>query len=133
MIVVDANLLVYFFVAGPGSARAERVMRRDPAWAAPLLWRSEFRNAMLGVVRRGGLAREDAVQALREAERWMRGREYSVVSEEVLDLAVGSGCSAYDCEYVAMAQDLGIPLVTADRQVLASFPRTAISPEAFAR
>lgn len=131
MIVVDANLLVYFFVAGPGSAKAERVVRQDSQWAAPLLWRSEFRNALLGVVRRGGLAAGDAVQALREAEHWMRGREYSVVSEHVVELAVRSGCSAYDCEYVATAEDLGVPLVTADRQVLASFPRTAISPEAF--
>ena len=29
------------------------------------------------------------------------------------------GCSAYNCRFVSLAQDLGIPLVTADRQVLA--------------
>lgn len=133
MIVADANLLVYLFVAGQGSTRAEQVMRRDPVWSAPLLWRSEFRNALLGIVRGGGLARQDAVQALREAEHLMQGREYAVVSEHVFELAIQSGCSAYDCEYVATAEDLGVPLVTTDRQVLASFPRTAISPEAFGR
>lgn len=130
MIVVDANLLVYLFVAGAGSTKAESVLRRDPVWAAPLLWRSEFRNALLGIVRHRGLAREDAVQSLREAEAWMRGREYSVLSERVFDLAVSSGCSAYDCEYVAAAEDLGIRLVTSDRQVLSAFPRTAVSPDA---
>jgi predicted nucleic acid-binding protein len=130
VIVVDANVLVYLFVAGSGSTRAERVLRRDPDWAAPLLWRSEFRNALLGIVRRGGLAREDAVHALREAEAWMRGREYSVLSEHVFDLAVRSGCSAYDCEYVATAEDLRVALVTADRKVLSAFPEVAISPDA---
>jgi hypothetical protein len=49
VIVVDANVLVYLFVAGAGSGKAERVLRRDPVWAAPLLWRSEFRNALLGI------------------------------------------------------------------------------------
>jgi len=131
VIVVDANLLVYLFVAGTGTANAERVLRRDPVWAAPLLWRSEFRNAVLGVVRRRGLSRDDAVQAIRAAEDWMRGREYAVLSDNVFDLAIRSGCSAYDCEYVATADDLGVPLVTADRQVLTAFPRTAVSPQAF--
>jgi predicted nucleic acid-binding protein len=130
VIVVDASILVYLFVAGVGSARAERVLRNDPAWAAPLLWRSEFRNAVLGIVRRRGLPRQDGVQAMREAEAWMRGREYAVVSDHVFELALSSGCSAYDCEYVAAAVDLGVSLVTSDRQVLSAFPRTAVSPDA---
>jgi predicted nucleic acid-binding protein len=48
-----------------------------------------------------------------------------------LQLAAESGCSAYDCEFVALARDLEVPLVTADRQLLAAFPSTAVSPEAF--
>jgi predicted nucleic acid-binding protein len=37
-----------------------------------------------------------------------------------------SGCSAYDCEFVALAQSLGIPLVTVDKHVLRQFPGVAI-------
>jgi len=69
---------------------------------------------------------------LSEAERSVAGREYSVVSHEVLRLAARSGCSAYDCEYVAVAQDLGTRLVTADHQLLATFPSIAVAPEVFA-
>jgi len=50
----------------------------------------------------------------------------------VLELAVRSRCTAYDCEFVALAKQLGVPLVTSDRQVLAAFPETAVSPDAFA-
>jgi predicted nucleic acid-binding protein len=57
----------------------------------------------------------------------MGGREYTV-----LTLATRSRCSAYDCEFVAVAQDLGVPLVTTDRQVLRAFPSVAVRPEAFA-
>jgi predicted nucleic acid-binding protein len=40
-------------------------------------------------------------------------------------------CSAYDCEFVALVQDIGVPLVTVDRQVLRAFPNVAISLDEF--
>jgi len=49
----------------------------------------------------------------------------------VLQLTTRSRCSAYDCEFVGLAQDLGVPFVTADREVLAAFPSTAVSPADF--
>ena len=132
MIVVDTNLLVYLYVRGQRTVQAEAVLRHDPAWAAPLLWRSEFRNTMVGLVRRQALRLEDALRITEEAERGMAGLEYAVASHEVLRLAAESGCSAYDCEFVSLARDLGLPFVTADRQVLAAFPSTAVTPDTFA-
>lgn len=107
------------------------MLRKDAAWAAPLLWRSEFRNVLSSLVRRRSLSLEDAVQIVAEAERALAGREYAVVSHHVLRLAARSGCSAYDCEFVALAEDLGVPLVTGDRQVLRAFPAAAVAPDAF--
>jgi len=65
------------------------------------------------------------------AEMFMQGREFEVPSVQVLRLAAESNCSAYDCEFVALAQDLGLPLVTSDRQILTEFPRVALSFEQF--
>lgn len=132
MIVVDVNLLVYLYVAGHRTTQAEAVLARDPVCVAPLLWRSEFRNTLVGLVRKRALALEDAIRIVSEAERAMAGREYSVVSYEVLQLAARSGCSAYDCEYAALAHDLGIRLVTTDRQLLRAFPSIAVAPDIFA-
>ena len=40
-------------------------------------------------------------------------------------------CSAYDCEYVAIAQQLYATLVTEDKGILKNFPNTALSMKAF--
>jgi predicted nucleic acid-binding protein len=131
VIVADTNLLIYLYVRGQRTQESEAVLQQEALWAAPLLWRSEFRNALIGLVRTDALQLEKALTIIDEAERWMIGHEYSVVSRQVLELASRSGCSAYDCEFVALAQDLEVPLVTNDRQILKAFPIIAISPSAF--
>lgn len=132
MIVADTNLLIYLYVQGQRTEESEAVLQQDALWTVPLLWRSEFRNVLIGLVRANALPLEKALAIIDEAERWLTGHEYSVVSRQVLELAHRSGCSAYDCEFVALAHDLDVPLVTNDRQILKAFPTIAISPSAFA-
>ncbi|MFQ5675209.1 MAG: VapC toxin family PIN domain ribonuclease, partial [bacterium] len=52
-------------------------------------------------------------RAVKRAETLMRGKQYEVASGDVLALAKSSGCTAYDCEFVALAKDLSLPLITA--------------------
>lgn len=133
MIVSDTNLIVYLYVKGQRTNQAEAVLLKDPTWVAPMLWRSEFRNTLLGLVRRKDLALDEVLELMSEAEQWMMGREYTVVSIKVLQLAEQSGCSAYDCEFASLAMDLEVPLVTSDRQLLRAFPGVAVSPEGFVK
>ena len=63
----------------------------------------------------------------------MQGRESQPDAATVLMLAAQSGCSAYDCEFVALAQDLGVPLVTSDRRLAAKFRPRAIHLREFVR
>ena len=131
MIVVDTNVMVYFWVPGELTDQAVRVYRKDPGWVAPMLWRSEFLNALALSMRRGLLALEDGLEVIERAETRMQGQELKVASAGVLSLAQQSGCSAYDCEFVWLAQDLGVTLVTADEELLAKFKSTAVSMRAF--
>ena len=131
MIVVDTNVLVYFWIHGPRTAVAEAVLRKDAVWAAPVLWRSEFRNALATLVQQRAISLDVAHHVASEAERRMAGQEYDVISHQILALAARSGCSAYDCEFVALAQHLEVPLVTTDGEVLRAFPSVAVRPETF--
>ncbi|MGH7338545.1 MAG: type II toxin-antitoxin system VapC family toxin [Myxococcota bacterium] len=127
MIVVDTNVIAYFWLPGHFTASAEALVARDPEWAAPLLWRSEFRSVLAGSLRRGDLDLDTANRLAERAEAHLRGREFAVGSVEVLSRVAGSRCSAYDCEFVVLAEELGVPLVTTDRRILADFPETAVA------
>lgn len=132
MIVADTNLVAYFYIEGDRTSAARQVYARDPEWAAPRLWRSEMRKILVRYLRLGHLALPGAVAVMMEAGRLLERGAHEVRSEDVLRLAAGSGRSAYDCEFVALARALRVPLVTGDRSILAAFPDTALSLEAFA-
>lgn len=101
-------------------------------WAAPPLWRSEFRNVVALYLRQGHLTLADALQYMQEAEALLQGREFEIPSAPVLELSQQSGCSAYDCEFVHLARELNVPLVTSDQRVLRAFSGLAVSLQNFA-
>ena len=133
MIVVDTNILAYLYINSDLSSRAAAAFRRDPDWAAPLLWRSEFRNVLALYLRQERLSLVEARQIMDDVTELMMDWEYEVTSYDVLHLVAQSSCTAYDCEFVALAEQLGIPLVTGDKQLINAFPDIAVSLEDFAR
>jgi predicted nucleic acid-binding protein len=127
VIVVDTNVIAYLYLPTEHTRLAEQLLLNDPDWAAPLLWRSEFRNVLALYLRQKRLDFDHAVAIQTEAESLLAGREFDVGSLDVLRLAASSGCSAYDCEFVALAAFLEVPLVTVDREVLKRFRATSVS------
>jgi len=125
VILVDTNVVAYLLLPGPQTALAEDLLIQQPEWAAPPLWRSEWRNVLAGYLRRGALDLNQALALQQQAELLVIRHEEPVSSQAVLQLVASSRCSAYDCEFVAAAQQLDVPLVTADRALLAAFPDVA--------
>jgi predicted nucleic acid-binding protein len=133
VIVVDTNIVCYRWIPGPHSHDVDKVLAKDPDWVAPLLWRSEFRNALAGAIRRRSISVESAIEIANLAEAALAENEFSISASAVLQLVSQSGCSAYDCEFVALAREQKVPLVTADRRILRDFPKLTISLEEFVR
>ncbi|MDP1606365.1 MAG: type II toxin-antitoxin system VapC family toxin [Rhodocyclaceae bacterium] len=130
MIVVDSNVLAYLYLPCEYTSAAEAWLERDPDWAAPILWRSEFRNILAGYIRRKAISFEWANSLQREAESLLEGAEFEVDSHAVLELVRDSECSAYDCEFVALAMKLGTRVVTMDKKLLRDFPQHTLALEA---
>ena len=96
-----------------------------------MLWRWEFRSALAGYIRRGSLTAATATTICLKAESTMSSNEFRAPPAHVFDLIANSSCSAYDCEFVAVAREQGVRLITADRQILREFPHIAQSLENF--
>ena len=126
MIVVDSNILAYLYLPGDRTAAAEALLEQDPEWAAPVLWRSEFRNILAGYMRRKTITFDQARSLQSEAESLLAGAEFEVDSSSVLELVRDSDCSAYDCEFIALAIKLNTKLVTVDKKLLREFPTRAV-------
>ena len=132
MIVVDSNVIAYCWINGPLTGLAQRVRVKDPEWHAPVLWRSEMRSILTGYLREGSLSGAQAALIMAAAEEALAGREHLVPSGRVFDLVRETLLSAYDCEFVALATALSVPLVTVDKAVLKAFPDRALTMGAFA-
>jgi predicted nucleic acid-binding protein len=133
VIVADANLIAYLLIAGEKTGLAEETFRTDPEWAVPLICRSEVRNILVLYMRHEGMSLAQAKQTMELAENLWRSREYAVPSDDVLDLAAGHKITAYDAEFVVLARELDVPLVTFDKPLQRAFPKVAIAPEKFVR
>lgn len=131
MIVVDTNVIAYLYLPTEFTEQAEQLLEQEPVWTAPLLWRSEFRNVLALYLRRQLIGYEKALQLQMEAETLMSENEYEIDSFDVMKLVRESRCSAYDCEFVALATNLRTTLVTMDQSILREFPTTAVSLTSF--
>jgi predicted nucleic acid-binding protein len=79
------------------------------------------------------LTEAEANAAYLNVQKDLGAHEFTVPTERILKLVLASDCTAYDCEYVALAQDLKVPLVTTDKQIIRAFPKTAVALEKFAK
>jgi predicted nucleic acid-binding protein len=127
MIVVDSNVLAYLYLPGEHTAAAEALLEREPDWASPILWRSEFRNILAGYIRRKDISFEQAVSLQSEVEGLLAGCEFEIESRTVFELVRDSDCSAYDCEFIALSMKLDTKLVTMDKKLLRAFPNRAVA------
>ena len=116
MLVVDASSLYAVLVGSPGSERIRYRLDSDSEHAAPHVIDVE----VFGVIRReflrGELDKTAASIAVEGLRDWP-GERYPHV--DLLDRAweLRSTVRGWDAMYVALAEALGAPLVTADRRL----------------
>lgn len=133
MIVVDANVIAYFFIEGDKSELARQVYAKDGHWVAPGIWRHEYLNILATSCLFAKLPFVTAHRIWSDAEDLMEGNEYSPDMSSVLSLALEGSITAYDAEYIFLAKSLGIPCVTEDKLLRAKFHGTALTMAEFVK
>lgn len=122
MIVVDVNVVAYFFIEGDKTASARDLARRDPDWRLPVLWRHEFLNVLATFVREGGATVAEGRTLWQRSVELLGSGEQGVDMEAALVIAAENRISAYDAQYIALARQLQTICVTEDRRLLRTLP-----------
>lgn len=122
MIVVDCSALVFFLSdEGPTGHRVRERVAKEDRLAAPHLIDYEIMSALLGLARgrRGGNPKLSEKQLRRAVATY---RDLAIDRHETLILwervkGLSSNLSTYDAQYVALAESLGLPLITSDARI----------------
>jgi predicted nucleic acid-binding protein len=118
-LVIDASVALKWVVPEILSAHADRILAGEHDLAAPDLLATEAANALWKKTLRSEISARDAREAL---DLLLHGgltwHGTPGLLPRALDLARLSRHPVYDCVYLALAERLGAPLVTADASLL---------------
>ncbi len=132
MIVADTSLITYLLIEGDRTPLARRVWERDPEWRLPPLWRNEFLAVLAQSVQAGVLDEKQGLSAWHRAIALFGSSEHECSGEAVLGAAWDYNIPASDAQFVVLAQELDIPFVTGEPQLLRACPQITRAIEEFA-
>jgi predicted nucleic acid-binding protein len=129
VIVADASVVAALVLPRAQSELVEELQRADASWVAPPLVLSELRSIMASLVRHHMRTPVQGSELFVLATEALEAVTFEPDARRVMELVAGSGCSSYDCEYVAVAEELACPLATFDAELMRAFPTIAVHPE----
>lgn len=86
-----------------------------------------FVNVLCAYERLGRTTTSENLRRIELAESVV-ARSYEIPPARILALARRTGCSGYDSQYLALAEDLDVPLYTLDEKIVRSAPALARRP-----
>jgi len=118
-LVVDASATLTFLLDDEWDERAESAFERvdREGGCVPQHWQYEVRNGLLVNVRRGRLARNDAIRRLGSLDRFRWETDGASDLELTLQLAFEQGLTFYDALYLELAIRREMPLATLDNDL----------------
>lgn len=121
MIVVDTNVLAYLLIEGDRTSEAQALFAQDSDWRSEAFLLVEFSNVLASYRRIGALSGKQTEALLAEAATRVR-ELLSVPNLQALRCADLFAVSAYDARFLAVAEALGVKLVTEDARLRAAAP-----------
>lgn len=120
---VDTNILVPMIIDNVNTPRVEALGELDPNWRTESFARVELSSVIFKYVRSGELSTEEALDRFALAEEVFRDMFVHVEDGRALELALEYDVSPYDARFLALAENLGVPLVTEDARLRKAAPQ----------
>ena len=127
MIVADTNLIAALVCRTEHTETAIQVWEKDSDWVAPEIWQSELRNVMVMLLRSKFIIMDTALETYRLAHHFVE--TVPAGTGTILRLCEEYPLTAYDAEFAALSQHLGIPTVSFDPDLTGA--GLAVTPKQF--
>jgi predicted nucleic acid-binding protein len=117
MIVVDASVVAYLFIEGELTDVVRELYRVDAEWVTPPILNHEILSILAAV----GTEEQSShsVEVIwRDVRALLAARQHVPDPVNSLRLAVEFGISGFDAQYLSLAQQLNLPLITGDARLI---------------
>ncbi len=128
MIVVDASIVAFLLIEGELTPAARRLHRLDPEWITPPILNHELLHILAALGHSSG-SQEDRramVEIWRGIRQSVGARQQVPDPVKALKLAMELGIPGHDAQYLALAEQLALPLVTEEESLIAAAPSRAV-------
>src|SRR5438477_352677 len=122
MLLVDTNVVAYLLIAGDHTAAAQELRARDPDWRSEAYLLIEFTNVLASSIARKRMTLSLAEDLLMKAGALFDAKLAPIPHASVLAIAARYRVSAYDARFLALADQLGIRLITEDARLRSAAP-----------
>lgn len=127
MLLVDTNVVAYLLIEGNHTEEAQQLRRRDPDWRSEAFLLAEFINVLASSIATRRMTFGLAEDLLGKAVALFDGRLRRMAPAPVLAAAVRHRVSAYDARFLALAEVIGVPVVTEDKKLRFAAPNLTLS------
>lgn len=131
MIVADTCLVFHLFNETVLTLNAQQVLKKDPYWILPPLWKEEYANVLSKLARKEGRSFNDIIKNFNYASGELKDCEIFIDTNRALELSLRYKISVYDAHFIALAIDFDILLVTEDKEILKNCSDLAVNIDRF--
>ncbi len=127
MIVADTCVVFHLFNETFLTSSAQKVLKKDPNWVLPHLWREEYANVLSKLARKEGRSVFEVIDHFNNTIEELKNCEISVDTKKALTISIEYKISVYDSHFIALAIDFNTILVTEDKEILKNCSNLALS------
>ena len=131
MIVADTNIITYLMIKSKFTDQAEKVFNKDSDWVVPGLWKHEFLNILTTLVNTKRAELNIVILHYEKTTKLFSRLEKEPNFNNVLTISTRHNISAYDAQFISLAMELDLPLITQDMRLLDKFPDIAQTMDQF--
>src|SRR5947208_7475227 len=122
MIVVDTNIIAPLYMRSARSDAVTELFARDAVWRTEPLALIELSNILITYERSRYITAATARDCLNRAAAFLQRQVFRVSHQAALEAALDYRVTAYDARFLALADQLGIRLITEDARLRAAAP-----------